>query len=52
MNIDIGVLINLVTTCGGLITVYVRISDRLTKLETHMEHLLESRKTHRRDDTL
>lgn len=36
----IGTAINILVMLGGLVTIYVRISERLTRLETHIVHIL------------
>ena len=33
-------VINVMATMGALVAVYVRISERLARLETHVQHIL------------
>lgn len=36
----VGLLLNLLATLGGLGLIYVRVIERITKVETDMQHVL------------
>ncbi len=40
MSLDILMLLNIVATVGGFVGLLLKFESRLTKLETHLEHLL------------
>ena len=38
---DLILIVNLFGTLGGLVLVYVKITERLTRVETHIMHLMK-----------
>lgn len=44
------VWLNIVLTIGGFVTIYVRIVERLTRLETNNKHIMRKLKMDTRED--
>lgn len=47
---DILVWLNIALTIGGFVTVYVKIIERLTRLETNNKHIMNKLKMGMRSD--
>lgn len=45
---DVLVWLNIALTIGGFVTIYVKIVERLTKLETHNTHIMRKLDMHPR----
>lgn len=49
MESDVLVWLNIVLTIGGFVTVYVKLIERLTRLETNNKHIMNKLKMGIRD---